>query len=1078
LVHSSYLSRYCGRICSRPVAFRLSLAPHARETACGIFNYIRNANNLPGVHMTNSVATVGQSVSRPERAVGHVVLAVSMSFFVVSGFAALIYQSVWSTYLGLVLGHAAYAQALVLSIFMGGMAIGSWLASRINVGAARLVLAYGVIEVAIGILGLLFHGEFVLLSEFSLNRVLPSTTSATAALLWQWCSGAALVLPQSILLGMTFPILGAACLSRRDSANSSILGSLYFANSIGAAFGALVATFLLMPMMGTPGTLRVAGLLNLLIGIAAIVFSRAVRVREVPHVHDDAKATMTVAANPAPEPADNRIMIVMMWAAAITGATSFVYEIAWVRMLNLAMGSTQHSFELMLSAFILGLALGGLAVRRWTRNGIKDVIRAAALAQVAMGIATLLCLVLYARSFGFVEWLIAASRPSSEGYSLYLFGSAAISLVVVTPAAFFAGMTLPLMTAAVMGKGHGTDKIGKMYAANTIGAIVGVFLTIHLFVPLMGVRLSLILAALIDVFLGVVLLRLYSESVTKSAYFGSLIAAVFALVIAQTAGRVTPEQQASGVYRGGSARAGIGGDRVVYIRDGKTATISLRDDPSGARAISTNGKVDASVQMDPDRARSSDEVTMAMAASLPLASRSDFKRVAVIGFGSGLTTHTLLGSSTVDHVDTIEIEAEMVMAARAFGRFNERAYKDPRSAIVINDARTFFASGNRHYDLIISEPSNPWVSGVASLFTVEFYDEARRHLTPNGVLVQWVQAYELSDPLLATMVAAVLDKFAYVDMYVTNSSDLLLVARQSARAFPQAYDQLHGDAWLAELSQNGLAAPEAYLARKLADTEGLKAYALIYSTRAHSDFYPEVSLKGPEARFRSEMTRGILSLADPPLPVQQMANHRPEIETSAQLFEGTSGVHSPMVRAHVRAGVIRDAMLSGTVSYSRLQEYPEVQSWLPALLSLSESCRTGPELTHWINSLVNVFSLSLPSLSPTKSSALFTSAKWMGCRDENSEQWQWMQLMAAIAERDASQMAQRATALIGKQDSAASAAARQYAVLAVMLARLAQGDNAGVENAESDLELQVGNTGSLPPIRAYLLALSDVRESK
>lgn len=1026
--------------------------------------------------MTQSSSVASPTVQPVDALNGRTfILPVSMAFFVVSGFAALIYQSVWSSYLGLVLGHAAYAQALVLSIFMGGMAIGSWLSSRVRYGSAKLVLAYGVIELVIGLLGLLFHSEFVLLSDFSMNHVLPGTSSALMALIWQWCSGAALVLPQSILLGMTFPILGAACVSNRDASDSSVLGSLYFSNSIGAAFGALVATFLLMPAMGTPGALRVAGVLNVLIGVAAILYARSGRAVQ----SDDSPAA---AANvPADQPAavapDRRILVVMLWAAGITGATSFVYEIAWVRMLNLAMGSTQHSFELMLSAFILGLALGGLAVRRWTRKGIADVVRAAALAQVAMGVATLICLVFYARSFGFIEWLISASKPSVEGYSLYLFGSASLSLLVVTPAAFFAGMTLPLMTAAVIGAGHGSDKIGKVYAANTFGAIVGVFLTIHLLVPLMGVRLSLIFAAMVDVFLGVVLIRMYSQSVGRVTYLLSLAITVIAFALSQTIGRVTPEQQASGVYRGGSARAGHSDDHVVYIKDGKTATISLRDTTNGVRAISTNGKVDASVQMDPARERTSDEVTMAMAASLPLASRRDFEHAAVIGFGSGLTTHTLLGASSIKQVDTIEIEAEMVMAARAFGQFNERAYKDPRSNIVINDARTFFASGNKHYDLIISEPSNPWVSGVASLFTVEFYEEAKRHLNPKGVLVQWVQAYELSDPLLATMISAVLDKFTYVDVFVTNSSDLLLVARQEADAFPMGFDQLQGDAWLAELSKNGLASPEAYWVRKLADTEGLRAYTRIYGDRPHSDFFPEVSLKGPEARFRNEVTRAMLALADPILPVQQMANHRPEISATPKLFEGNAGLFAPVVRAQLRAAVLRAAWQTGEINYNALQAYPETLEWLPPLVQLSQQCRVGAELTLWIDSLVNVSSLSLPSLPPEQSAPLFApDALWLGCKDEASEQAQWTQFVAAVAKRDAAAMEQHASTLLKRQGTAASASARQYLVLSVMLARLAQGNNAGVESAESDFGVQIANLSSLPMMRAYLLALSDVRE--
>lgn len=1001
------------------------------------------------------------------------VLSISMLLFVASGFAALIYQSVWSTYLGLILGHAAYAQALVLSIFMGGMAIGSWLASRVAVPAARLILVYGLIEFVIGLLGLFFHREYLWLADLSIYRVLPATDSAGLALVWQWTSGALLVLPQSILLGMTFPILGAACVQARTTPDSSVLGSLYFANSIGAAFGALVATFVLVPAFGSPGALRVAGLLNVLIGAAAMVYALQLRDPSLVAMGRPADADRPAAMGGAKP----RLLGIMYLAAFITGATSFVYEIGWVRLLNLAMGSTQHSFELMLSAFILGLALGGLLIRRLGRNRIRDTVRAAGLAQVAMGVVTLLSLVLYAKSFEFVQWLIEATRPGAAGYSLYLFGSASLAMVTVFPAAFFAGMTLPLMTAAVLEAGHGSEQIGKVYAANTLGAIFGVFLMIHGLVPLIGVRLSLGLAALIDVFLGVVLIRLYSQKAHRVLYLASLFATLIAALMVQTLGKVPVGALASGVFRGGHADLSQSGYVVSYLRDGKTATVSLADSEIGLRTIATNGKVDAGIQMDEAKQASVDEVTMRMAAGLPLSARSFFDKVAVIGFGSGLTTHTLLASLQVGSVDTIEIEAEMIRAARAFGKHNELAYQDPRSRLVVNDARTWFAAGNKQYDLIVAEPSNPWVSGVASLFTTQFYDEVSQHLKPDGLMVQWLQAYELSDPLLATMIAAVQDKFRYVDAFLTNTSDVLLVARQEPDAFPLFRAEWRGAALLKELRRDGIADAEAYRIRWITGTEGLRAYTLMYGARPHSDFFPVVSLNAPEARFTQRSADTLLGLADPRLPIQQMLGQREELSGADGFLPDWYSKPNGMYLAADRwlsARLVAQALEQGSLTAALLDagaNYPMMAS----LFALSRECRSGAELSRWIDTLIDIGGITTPVLSPAQSADLFTGTNWMGCQDPGSEQQRWLELMRSISSRDAATMERLATYLAAPERSS-SPGARRYLAVTVMLARLAQGNNAGVETAESELGVDIDASSSLLPTRGFLLALSDLRE--
>src|SRR5262249_23765561 len=238
-----------------------------------------------------------------------------------------------------------------------------------------------------------------------------------------------------------------------------------------------------------------------------------------------------------------------------------------------------------------------------------------------------------------------------------------------------------------------------------------------------------------------------------------------------------PTKRASGVSRHGALTRRREAPMLKH-RDGKTTTVSLMDFGTD-RSLRTNGKSDGAINMDPAGARISDEVTMTLTAAIPLAYRPDAVTAAVIGIGTGLTTHTLLGSSTLRSVETVEIEPAMAEASRQFAPRNSNAFADPRSHIVFDDAKTYFSTHNRKYDIIISEPSNPWVSGVSSLFTAEFYRLIRRHLDEDGVLVQWFQMYEIDASLIASVLRALGEAFPDYAVYASTGSDLLIVAGEA-----------------------------------------------------------------------------------------------------------------------------------------------------------------------------------------------------------------------------------------------------------------------------------------------------------
>ena len=308
--------------------------------------------------------------------------------FTASGFAGLIYESIWTHYLKLFLGHAAYAQSLVLVVFMGGMAAGAALCARYSARIANPLAAYAVIEALIGLAALAFHALFVALTDWSHLWLLPALGEEWLALGAKLALCCLLILPQSVLLGMTFPLMSAGLARAHPRAAGESVAMLYFTNSLGAAAGVLTSGFVLIAWVGLPGTLRTAGMLNLLIAAAVWLLAR-------PLHHLPLETAQRGAAGA-------RLLLAV---AFLTGLASFVYEIAWIRMLSLVLGSSTHAFELMLSTFILGLALGGLAVRRHV-DAAASPERLLGWVQVAMGLATLATLPLYNFTFELMEALM------------------------------------------------------------------------------------------------------------------------------------------------------------------------------------------------------------------------------------------------------------------------------------------------------------------------------------------------------------------------------------------------------------------------------------------------------------------------------------------------------------------------------------------------------------------------------------------------------------------------------------------------------------------------------------------------
>lgn len=900
--------------------------------------------------------------------------------FALSGLAGLMYESIWTHYLKLFLGHAAYAQTLVLAIFMGGMAIGAWLAGDIAKRAARPLLWYVGVECLLGLAALLFDRSFRGMQGWMYDLVLPQLGSPFAVDLVKWTAAALIILPQSILLGATFPLMSAGVVRIYPKIAGSTLSWLYFSNSFGASAGVLLSGFVLVDKVGLPGTMLTAGLINFLLAFGVYVVNKGL-VESGATVHQQSKVSgMSVSVT----------VSLLLITAFVTGAASFLYEIGWIRMLSLVLGSATHSFELMLSAFIVGLAIGSFWIRKRI-DGRADLVQWLGWIQVTMAMLALLSLPLYMQGFDAMAAFLSAVNSNASGYVLFNLYSYSICFALMLPVTICAGMTLPIITTIMLRQGYGEQSIGRVYAANTLGAITGVILAVHLVMPLMGLRQVVIVGALFDFGLGIWLLfGPWSERLQLRLRLALAAMVVAALTIAVTV-EFDPNRTASGVFRKGASR--IDGE-VLFHRDGKTATVDVIRDIKMNLSIATNGKVDAGFEAE---VVSGDDYTMILMGAIPLAHVPNARQAAIIGLGSGRSTHTMLSGSSLERVDTVEIEPAMVEGARLFGPLVSKAYEDPRSHIEIDDAKTFFSRTGRHYDVISSEPSNPWVSGVASLFTIEFYQHVKRHLRPGGVFVQWLHLYEIDIPMISTVMNALGASFDDYAVYLSNDVDVVIAAMPSG-ALPSLSGRVLQDKSLAELLASlDIRTMDDLNVRKLGTKKTLAPYFSSLGMPANSDYFPILDQGATSRRFMKLSAAELASLHGyssrlEDLPLARVTSPKPESRGSVYSLRMTNDAAS--IDAYWLEGV--------TSGLDGVRELPQnLLEMFTTLKLISGDCDAAVLRRVWSNA-VKAFTMQYSAyISPEAGRLIAETVRTGRCyAGIEAESVLWIDFLESASERD------------------------------------------------------------------------------
>lgn len=750
--------------------------------------------------------------------------------FALSGFAGLIYEGSWARYLKLFLGHSSYGQVLTLCIYMGGLAIGSFVAGKLVERTKRPLLGYGIVELAIGIGGIAYHSLYNWLTAIFYDSSFTANLSTSAAEVVKVFLATGSTLPIAIAVGMTFPFIAAGLM--RKNGNEISLPMLYFTNSLGSAIGILATSYLLIPEIGNHATLCVAASINFL--LAAIFCFIGLSLKQTANKQKENSDVDFVQTHTLPMPPKTA----WLWIAAITGLTSFVYEIVWTRLLSLLMGSSSHSFDQMLSAFILGLALGSAVSGKLLK---KDSLVVLSIAQIMMAFFALCTLYFHAPFWSLMNEANQIFNPTADGYVCWSIFKYALSLLWMVPTSFFAGMTLPLITLILTRAFKSEAPIGKVYGWNTLGSIIGSAGGGLLLLPLLQLKGALVAAAICDFAIGFILLIIYRKRFRRSVMFYVIVCA---MILPAIFVKFDPSLITSGAFR---SYKNLHPDEKIKVIDGKTATISFHTS-AVHYYVKTNGKADASMSKDRMSPISSDELTQAATAFMPMAVKTEPYSAAMIGFGSGMGAHYLLADPLLKDFDCVEIEGAMMELAKGFYPWNYRGYDDPRIHIFIDDATTFFHTNRKKYDMIVSVPSNPWVSGVAGLFAHEFYAKMRRYLKPGGLWVQWIQTYEFNDLMFLNILKALDTTFSYVSLYKsTDEPDIIMIASDTP-VFQKGINRFYTDTALVEEFKRIHREPEFFGERNFLFTNKM-LHTLLEGIKPNSLFTPMVDNKAEEARF-------------------------------------------------------------------------------------------------------------------------------------------------------------------------------------------------------------------------------------
>jgi len=679
--------------------------------------------------MTNLEETSGPAAS-PE--VAQRWLPALLLLFVGSGCAALIYEVVWFQLLQLSIGSSAVSLGVLLGIYMGGMCLGSLLLPRYLNPSWHPLRVYAALEAGIGVFGVI-----VLFAVPIVGQIYTQIAGTGQANLFLRAIVASIcLLPPTLLMGATLPAI--ARWVETTPRGVSWLGYFYGGNLAGAVIGSLLAGFYLLRVYDMPTATAAAVVLNIVVaGLALVVATRT------PHTVIKADASA-----PVPQPISAESARLVYIAIALSGLTALGSEVVWTRVLSLLFGATTYTFSLILAVFLVGLGIGsslGAALARGVSNAKT------ALGWVQLGLCLCLAWAAYSTADSLPFWPINPSISTSPSFTFQLDLMRAIW--VMLPGAMLWGASFPLALAGVAAPGQDPARlVGGVYAANTVGAIVGALVTSLGMVGTVGSQITQQTLIGVAAMSGLLML-MPATGEKRGALTSTPVVVIGIALIAGLLARTVPPLPGILVAYGRYAATWVGQNEILYVGEGVTASVAVSRTPSGVLNYHNAGKVQASSEPQDMRLQRMLGHITTLVPKTPT-------KVLVIGCGAGVTAGAVSIDPMVKDQTIAEIEPLVPrVVSTHFAEHNFNVVANPKVKVHLDDARHYLLTTNEKFDAITSDPLDPWVKGAATLYTREFFQVVKSHLNPGGVVTLFVQLYESTDSAVKSEIATFLEAF-------------------------------------------------------------------------------------------------------------------------------------------------------------------------------------------------------------------------------------------------------------------------------------------------------------------------------
>ncbi len=695
---------------------------------------------------------------RPNKSFG---FAMASILFLVSGATGLGYEIIWFKQLSHVWGNSAMAMGMVVASFLCGLGIGAYWIGRFADRVKRPLLWYAACEAGIGLFALAIPWLLDLLPAFTalFYEQLHGYPVLYAAV--QFLATLLAIGPAAVLMGGTLPLFVRE-FTGHDAARDRVTGWFYGINTAGAAMGCYAVGFHLLPAIGLHWTNLLFAATNGVIALLAAGLSFGTRDAATESPTNAKKASKKPQLDEDLAASFPRLLYV---AAGLTGCASLVLQMVWARKLSLMLGSSTYAFSATLLVFLIGIGLGSLMYHLWIKGAAGGAEKMLVIVLILVVSATAGKLLI--PQLTLLVGLLGPLRSDLLGNAaVCIFASAVLQLLPT----LMMGVLFPLFVQLTCSSGeHIGAAVGTVYMCNTIGSIAGALLTTSWLIPAFGSDQTFAIALSLYI---CILPLLYMRRSARA--FGGLVATcvVCAGAVMLSSKQADPRVTDYGMYMYGYQPLSIlqkeESDRsVLYFEEGRVCNVMVTRDQANQRSLRVHGKVDASSEGDMDM--------QSGLAFFPRILHPHAEDVLVIGFGSGVTSGcSLLFPDT--NVTCCEIEPAVLGASRFFHDVNHAPEDSPHFHVIVDDGRFHLQATKQQYDLILSEPSNPWIAGVSNLFTKQFYQAAKARLKPGGILVQWAQTYSLTASEYAMIVRTVREEFPHNAVIRISSADTLILA--------------------------------------------------------------------------------------------------------------------------------------------------------------------------------------------------------------------------------------------------------------------------------------------------------------